>query len=208
MEENVTTEESLSTTEEQAPVEASTAAAPAVDYKSEAEKYRRLAEQRLEAVQRMQAAASRRKEEPREQEEDVDTSSDVLKLVDERLSRFQTQSAFDAELEALTDNPDERELVRLVYENDLKVSPQNREDVRAGLRKALAIANLPRLESQLKEKAVKEIKQSIAEDRSMSAGSVSGSAGRQPPKEAGSKLSPGQSKFMDYVNDYVKRNQH
>jgi len=91
---------------------------PAVDYKSEAEKYRKIAEERLGALTRMQAARNRKEETPDEPEEDDST---VLKLVDERLNRFQTQAVLEDELARITDNPDERELVRLVYENDLKI---------------------------------------------------------------------------------------
>ena len=172
---------------------------PAVDYKSEAEKYRKIAEERLGALKRMQEARSRKEETPDEPEEDDST---VLKLVDERLNRFQTQAVLEDELARITDNPDERELVRLVYENDLKISGASRDDVKSALRKALAIANLPKLEAQLREKTAKEVKKSIAEDKSMSEGSMSGGAGRQPPKSE-TKVSPGQSKFMDFVEQRI-----
>lgn len=176
--------------------------APAVDYKSEAEKYRKIAEERLGALTRMQAARSRKEETPDEPEEDDST---VLKLVDERLNHFQTQAVLEDELARITDNPDERELVRLVYENDLKVSGATRDDVKSALRKALAIANLPKLEAQLREKGAKEVKASIAQDRTMSEGSMSGGTGRQPPKSE-TKVPPGQSKFMDFVEGRVNAN--
>ena len=99
----------------------------------------------------MQEARTRKEESVDEPEEDDNT---VLKLVDERLNRFQSQAVLEDELARITDNPDERELVRLVYENDLKVSGASRDDVKSALRKALAIANLPKLEAQLREKTV------------------------------------------------------
>lgn len=166
MSEDVKQEES-STTEGVEPktepkVEEST---PSVDYKSEAEKYRKQAEEYRGALKRIQESKSR-KEEPREQEEEE--SNDLLSLVDERLNRFQSQAAFEQELEKLTDNADERELVKLVYENDLKVKNASRDEIRKALKKAQAIANLPRLESVLREKVTKEVKASVAQDRTMS----------------------------------------
>lgn len=204
MSDDVQKEESLPSNEETTEVTEVTPESPAVDYKSEAEKYRKIAEDRLGALKRMQEARTRKEETPSEPEED---DNDVLKLVDERLNRFQSQAVLDDELAKITDNPDERELVRLVYENDLKVSGATRDDVKSALRKALAIANLPKLEAQLREKTAKEVKQSIAEDKSMSAGAVSGGSGRQPPK-AEQKVSPGQSKFMDFVEQRVNAAKH
>jgi hypothetical protein len=202
MSDDVQQEASSAPAEEVAEVTAVTPETPAVDYKSEAEKYRKIAEERLGALTRMQAARSRKEETPDEPEEDDST---VLKLVDERLNRFQTQAVLEDELARITDNPDERELVRLVYENDLKVSGATRDDVKSALRKALAIANLPKLEAQLREKGAKEVKASIAQDRTMSEGSMSGGTGRQPPKSE-TKVSPGQSKFMDFVEGRVNAN--
>lgn len=173
--------------------------APAVDYKSEAEKYRKLADERLGALKRIQEARTRKEETPLEPEEGDST---VLKLVKEELDRFQSKTVLEDELVRITDNPDERELVRLVYENDLKISGASRDDVKSALRKALAIANLPKLEAQLREKTAKEVKKSIAEDKSMSEGSMSGGAGRQPPKSE-TKVAPGQSKFMDFVEQRI-----
>lgn len=172
---------------------------PAVDYKSEAEKYRKIADERLGALKRMQEARSRKEETPDELEEDDNA---VLKLVDERLNSFQSQAVLEDELARITDNPDERELVRLVYENDLKVSGASRDEVKTALRKALAIANLPKLEAQLREKTAKEVKKSIAEDKSMSEGSAAGGSGRLPPK-GDQKVTPGQSKFMDFVKQRI-----
>jgi len=197
-EESSTTEGVESTTEPK--VEEST---PSVDYKSEAEKYRKQAEEYRGALKRIQESKSR-KEEPREQEEEE--SNDLLSLVDERLNRFQSQAAFEQELEKLTDNADERELVKLVYENDLKVKNASRDEIREALKKAQAIANLPRLESVLREKVTKEVKASVAQDRTMSEGAMTGGSGRQPPK-AEEQLTPGQSKFMAFVDSVVKANQ-
>lgn len=204
MSDDVKQEVSSTPEDETTDVTTVTPESPAVDYKSEAEKYRKIADERLGALKRMQEARTR-KEEPVPEPEDDDST--VLKLVDERLNRFQSQNVLEDELAKITDNPDERELVRLVYENDLKISGASRDDVKSALRKALAIANLPKLEAQLREKTAKEVKQSIAEDKSMSEGSMSGGAGRQPPK-AEQKLSAGQTKFMDFVDAYMKRNQN
>lgn len=199
MSDDVKQEESSTPADETTDVTDVTPESPAVDYKSEAEKYRKIAEDRLGALQRMQKARNQKEETPDEPEED---SNDVLKLVDERLNRFQSQAVLEDELARITDNPDERELVRLVYENDLKVSGATRDDVKSALRKALAIANLPKLEAQLREKTAKEVKKSIAEDKSMSEGAASGGSGRLPPKGE-QKAAPGQSKFMDFVEQRI-----
>lgn len=199
MSDDVKQEESSTPADETTDVTDVTPESPAVDYKSEAEKYRKIAEDRLGALQRMQKARNQKEETPDEPEED---DNDVLKLVDERLNRFQSQAVLEDELARITDNPDERELVRLVYENDLKVSGATRDDVKSALRKALAIANLPKLEAQLREKTAKEVKKSIAEDKSMSEGAASGGSGRLPPK-GDQKVAPGQSKFMDFVEQRI-----
>lgn len=153
---------------------------PEVDYKAQAEKYRK-------ALERVSKAQQRKADDTGESSS-VDVTEIARQTAQEVLEGFrreQTQSIFEEELSAMSSNEDERELVKLVYEQKLKPSGFDRGSIRADLQEALLIANRPKFEAQLREKTEATIKRQTAQAKQMSESGTSSSSGRLPPEDDG-----------------------
>lgn len=169
-----------------------------VDYKAQAEHYRKIAEKRQSALERISKAQERRAGESGETSSDPDIETIVKKTTETVLDGFkreQQTEMFEEILGNLTDNADEREAIRLAYQEELKPSGFSRNAIQNDLKKALAIVNLPKLESQLRQKVEGEVKKNFAEARQRSEG-TSGTSGRRPP-DSGVELSPTDQSFVD-----------
>ncbi len=175
---------------------------PAEDYKARAEQYRKQAEERLEALKRIQKSKySRQDEEESESTDEEETAPTAVRRELETWKREQASDTIEDVLNSLSDNPDERDLVRLVYENDIKQTGLTRKQIETDLKKALAIANLPKFEAQVRERTRAEVSKSQAEDKAMTSGSVSSGSGRQPLRSK----EPPKTAFDSFVEDRRKR---
>lgn len=178
--------------------------ARALEYKRELERQQKLADERLEAIKRLQKSKYEREEAEQDQEESNDPKS-VIRAELDAWKREQAKDVIESELESLTDDPDERELTRLVYENELRQSGLSRTAIKNDLKKALAIANLPKLETHIRSRVKAEASKAEAEDTSMKKGSVSGGSGRQPLQKREVPTTEGERKFMDFVDRIKSR---
>jgi len=213
MSDDVKQEEGSSTSEEHVQEsDTSNEQAPAseIDYKAEAEAYKaklehanQIAEKRLEAIKRLQSSKYERAED--EDEEDTDDPRQVVRKELESWKRSQLQDSIESELEAMTDDPHERELVKLVYENEIKQTGFTKRAIQSDLKKALAIANLPKLEAQMRNRIKAEVAKSSAQDATMSTGAVSGGSGRAPLQKKEPPMSAGEKAFMDFVGSIERR---
>lgn len=210
MSDDVKREEEASTSEEQtSTTDTSNEATPSsIDYKAEAEAYKaklerekQIADERLEAIKRLQQSKYERKD---DEDEDEDPRHVVRKEL-ESWKRSQLQDVLDAELESISDDPHERELVKLVYENEIKQTGLSKKAIQSDLKKALAIANLPKLEAQMRGRIKAEVTKSSAQDTAMSAGAVSGGSGRAPLQKKEPPMSAGEKAFMDFVGSIERR---
>lgn len=190
-------------------------AEPTVDYKKQLEEYRvraeraeRSASQAKDAVKRIQKSAyNNTDDEPTDDEgnepEDIKT---IIRDEMDTFKREQNADTFDSVLDGLTDNPDERELVKHVYDTRIKATGYSKKALEQDLKEALAIANLPRLERQIAERAESKAKKSIAETQAASRGAASGGSGRQPPEtDPLANMSPKERSLMEFAEKHSKR---
>jgi hypothetical protein len=205
--EEATSEESTEESSEESTEEESQE--PSIDYKA-------LAEKRLEAIKRMDKTYKEVKKTkdddsgestPSEAKPDLDISDIVKQQTNAAIEAYKRESAadvIDTALEDLTDNIDERDLIKLVYEHEIKPSGFSKSAITTDLKKAMAIANLPKLEAQLIKKAEQKAKKSEAESQQMKSASASGGVGRKPPAKI-EKRSASEQTFLDSVDRHIKK---
>lgn len=146
--------ESASEVTEATPVEEE----PSIDYKAEAE----VLQQKLDKAEytlRKKNVDSKKASE--EEVESLDQrleakAAELEEKFDERVKAIRMDDArdtFDEELSAASENPDERDLIRLHYENSIVKSGFSRAAVREDLDKAKALANAKKILKQNHELA-------------------------------------------------------
>lgn len=95
-------------------------------------------------------------------EEDIPDISETERLEkilaerDEKLRREFARDSLEAELEKITSNPKERELIKYHYENTIRTTGVDRGSIRRDLERASIIANAPKT-----KKVLGEIKESL-----------------------------------------------
>lgn len=192
-----------------------------VDYKAELEKYKiqaekaqKIADKHLEAIKRLQKSKERPSEEEPEGESNVDESTDIEALIEEktteRLNAFQreqTNEVIDETLNDLTDNEDERALIRAIYESEIKPTGFKRSNIVTDLKKAFLIANAERFEAMASKKAEAKIKKNLAEEKASQmsqAGAVT--VGKQPPQvDTDPVYNEKEQSWMNYLKDKQAR---
>lgn len=193
---------------------------PKVDYAVELEKYKtrlseteKVAEKRLKALERI-SKAKESKEDDDDETEPANIAGDLEEIIErktiERLEKFQREQASDViddVLSDLSDDENERSLVKAMYENgEVKPSGYTRKAIEADLRKAFLLANAPRLESIALEKAQTKIRKAAAEEKAILQSSSVGAAGREPPQtNANPPLNEKEQAWMDYLASKTKR---
>lgn len=106
----------------------------------------------------------------------------------EKFKADATKDLFEVELENLSTNPDERELIRLNYEKKIVKSGFNKDAIRSDLMDAKILANRPKYEKNLNE-----LRQTIMSK----AGTVTGSTtGQAMGTDDSAKLSPVEEAFV------------
>lgn len=145
---SVTPTEETSTENAEVPAE-STAVKVDIDYKAEYEK----TQKRLgQAEHKLKEGNIKRKQKPEIDENEVEEM--VERMVSERLSNAQKDQArdtFSEELESISDNIDERELIKLLYETRIVNTGFSRTAIREDLKEARLLANASRYEKERKE---------------------------------------------------------
>lgn len=192
-----------------------------LDYQAELERYKqrleeteRVSEKRLKALERISKA-----KESKPEESDEDTSESVADGLEqiierktiERLEKFQREQASDViddVLGDLSDDENEKALVKALYENgEVKATGYTRKAIEADLKKAFLLANAPRLESIALEKAQAKVRKSTAEEKAiLQSSSASGAIGREPPQvSTNPALNEKEQKWMQYLEQKQKR---
>jgi hypothetical protein len=175
-------------------------------YKAELQKYKKLADKRLDALKRIDQTKAEKVEKDI-QSEDQTEFPDVDELVSKKFEAFkreQTRDEVDAALDEFTNSKDERELVEMIYENDIKPSGFSSMAIKRDVKKALLLANQARFEDELLEKAKQQVKKDLAETKNMTESSTKGGSGRKPPEAPKEKMTPRERKFMDYMESRLQ----
>ena len=115
--------------------------------------------------------------------EETPSVEEIVERKLETIRRDERADVIEDEIASLTDNPYEQELVRSVYENEVRPSGWSRKAIKEDLVKALLWAN----RSKLEETALKNAKRKIAKDQATTkaveaSASTTGSVGREPPQ--------------------------
>lgn len=146
-----------------------------VDYKAE---LNRITSERdrykSEASQKGRDLRELRKEKRETQPESVEetTGLEIESIVKKQLNaidRRNVQDTIEDSLEDMISNPDERDLVRSIYENDLNPSGHTKRAIKEDIRKARLLANRSKYEADVE----KQIRKSVAETEAIKNSSTS-----------------------------------
>lgn len=156
-------EDNASEADETAKDSASESESNEIDYEVELEKVKKQLSQAEYTIQQekqknKKKAAEETVDETIQESEGELTVQEFEKRIEQKfeqkLKTFQTEQTrdlVDAGLEALTDNPKERELIRFHYENSLNPSGYTRTAIKADLENAQLIANRKKLLAENRE---------------------------------------------------------
>lgn len=129
-----------------------------IDYAAELEKERKLREGESVARKKAEDKIVQMKREKKTADENDDDPYGLNELVDERVSAtvgaIRSQivgDVIDDELDRLSSNTNERELIKFHYENTIKQSGSSRRNIVADLEKAKLLANHKRMEKESQE---------------------------------------------------------
>ncbi len=195
---------------------------PPVDYEKQLADYKKRAEDAEEKARRektiregerekaKQLAQRLKKNEPGDGEPDGDEKipMDQIETIAETKAREQIESLkqeqaaeiLDEELQALSDNPTERELIKVIYQTELNPNGRNtRAAIRAGLDNAKFLANRERYAFEAEQRAKEKIQKDQAQKAAMSSvGGAGGSQGRPEPA-GGTTYSPQEMRLLKMV---------
>jgi len=151
------------------------AEAPAVDYKAELEKlrserdkYKTEAEVKGRDLRELRKdRRSKREETPELSEESSAPEIDaaIRKGLD-AIERRRIQDEIDTQLEEIAKDPDERALVKEVYENGIQASGFTRKAIKDDLMRAILLANRSRFEADIEKKVRKSVAEKEAIEKS------------------------------------------
>lgn len=130
------------------------------------------------------------------------SEADLVSLVDQRfeaLKRSQVSDFIQDLLPDLSDDQSEQELIRHIYENEIRPSGYSRKSVEADLRKAYLIANAKRLEEIAFRKAKAKVRAEVAQEKALSGSASRGVVGREPPAPAAPNYSEFEKKLLSRV---------
>lgn len=175
----------------EAPKEPPKGQEPEVDYKTKLEDYKRLAEKRQEAIERLSKAQARKTPPATDPEPPEEQDADQLdSVIEQKLSarqeawkREQMADVIDDELSRLSPNAYERELIKLTYENELKPSGFSRTSIQGDLEKAFLIVNRERYQDEISKRTAQKMRRDAAEMQAAKASSAgAGAVGRDMPQ--------------------------
>lgn len=164
-----------------------------IDYKAEYEKYKEIANNQRIALQRKNKA---------KQDDDNDTQDPVEEIIDKALERAEVkrrEEDIEDMLESISSNPDERQLIKHIYENDLRQSGFSKRAIQADLEKARILANRGKFVAEAERKA----KKSIAEEAVLKQTSSSSVKAKVEEAQADKKLSRREKSFLNAMNRYM-----
>jgi hypothetical protein len=194
---------------------------PQIDYKAELEKvraslerekttrqYEREARKRAEAKVR---ALAEREEGEEDEKDDAQNSSAiheiVEKTIEERFHAFQRDqqaATINRILSEMTDNEDERELIRLNYEKRINPSGFDAISIENDLKNAYFMANRARFEAQAFEKAQAKAKKDLATAHALKVSASVGAEGREPPESQARPLTEHEEKYLNAMGKGAK----
>lgn len=173
------------------------------EYEERAKAAESKAKKSLDALSRIQKSFYEKngEEEEPEPQKEVVTPDAIEVLRQERLNDI-----LDDQLEKLSMNPDERKLIRMVYDQDIKASGTSKEAIRKDLEKAQALANAPRLKALADDFEQKQERKTSAERLAMNASaSKSGSVGKTPPANDEPIMTESEKKLLAWAEKSVAR---
>jgi hypothetical protein len=182
------------------------------DYEAELDRYKKKLAQQIRANERLQKA----KYPEAEPEGGASAPEDIEALVDQKaqekveaLRRDLAVEAIENILDKLTDNAHERELIKTVYEHEVKPSGWTKAELEADLKKAYLIANADRFEAEVTKKAQSQVRKSMAEEKAVlnasKGASVAGGVGREPPQaDPMESLNEREKAWLGKLDDYQK----
>lgn len=183
---------------------------PQIDYKAELEKTKEKLEREKttrqferEARQRAERKLARQRsgenEETEETTELAKETDEVDLRIDAKFEAFQrSQQSYvvDKILGELSDNDDERELIRVYYESKIKPTGFDPDSILSDLKDAYFMANRARFEAQAFEKAQSKVKKDIAVSAALKASAPVGGEGREPPETQSRPLNAEEERFL------------
>lgn len=184
-------------------------AAKLEEYKSKLEKAEKLGEKRLKALERI--SKSKGESEPEEALEEEEPQADIDSLIEkktsERLNKLRVEESsevIDEILNELSDNEQERALVKEVYGHEVVTSGFSRAAITKDLKKAFLLANAERFEAIAFEKAKAKVRKDNAQDKAASVSAAGATTpGREPPKvEEPTLYTDRDQKWLSYLQEH------
>lgn len=141
-----------------------------VDYKAEhdrilaeRDKYKKESEQKGRDLREIRRDQREGREAQEESSEAAPTDVDVaIRKGLDAIERRRVQDEIDSNLEDLISNSDERELVRVIYEDQLRPSGFTRTAIRKDIQRARILANSSKIEAEVEKKVRKDVAQKEA----------------------------------------------
>lgn len=206
-------DETSSQTEEGSQKEENSNAESEIDYKAEAERWKARFEERTKALVRISKAhEAKAKEKPeKEIDADADDEQDVSSVVRSALKELKKEQALEtvsSVLESISENEDERDLIKFIYDRRMTPSGYSRKDIENDLIDAKLLANRKKFETEIAAKAEKQARKALAETVAMS-NNASATSGRKPPVTGDAdNFTAEERALIDSYKNFSKRNSH
>lgn len=163
-----------------------------VDYKAEAEKLKKQLGQAEHTIVKLKTDKKKDDEEVPPVSIDPDAfKEEVLGEAKKEIEKFKADFAKDSVEEvlgSLTSNPDERELIRLNYENRIQRTGYDRQSILSDMKAAQILANGPKF-----EKRINEMKEKVLSDK---AKNITGDTTSQDVSKKTTTLSDAEESFI------------
>ena len=175
-------------------------------YKSQADKYKKLYEDRTEALKRV-SKAKKAEEHADDSEGENEPSSAIPDVVKKELDEFkkdQSLQLFDDVLGTIAETPAEREALEYIYKSRIQPSGFTRKALLSDLADAKLILDKDKFSREAEAKAEARVKKNIAEDKAMK--NVGGGASGRKPPESRENYSAEERSYLSAIADYKKRN--
>lgn len=142
-----------------------------VDYKGELERLTKQHEKTVKALTKertlrkeakAESASSSEAETSKEKEDDADDLDVVASKVAEKLSRQNLEEEADELISQLSDDEDEKKLIKAIYENRITPSGTSRKALARDILDAQLLANRSKYQAEAEKKAKKSVAQTAA----------------------------------------------
>lgn len=152
-----------------------------IDYKAELEKAQATIDKQEKRINQADHNIEKLKKEKKEEVDDFDfgdddePKQDIDSIIEEKMNKFKvdfSSQSIDGEIEKMTDNVDERKLIKHHYENTIKQTGFDLGSIKKDLQNAYIQANSARILNQNTE-----FKQALKAKNTLSKGTGGGSAG-------------------------------